>query len=146
MRLMRRFVGWIRLVFFLVVFLGPLPGQAAPADGGADCPGISNVDLAEHSRYKRHFSFTEPHPQCQGYDYRLGGFDRSQRAHRQPGSAFKPFIYATAIDSKRYTAASVVNDSPEVFKLWKPQNHDAKFLGGEEATPDQMLLEGHGGQ
>jgi penicillin-binding protein 1A len=64
-----------------------------------------------------------------GYGYRLGGFDRSQRAHRQPGSAFKPFIYATAIDSKRFTAASLVNDSPEVFKYWKPQNHDAKFRG-----------------
>ena len=64
-----------------------------------------------------------------GYGYRLGGFDRSQRAHRQPGSAFKPFIYAAAIDSKRYTAASVVNDTPEVFKLWKPQNHGNKFRG-----------------
>jgi penicillin-binding protein 1A len=65
-----------------------------------------------------------------GYDFHLGGFDRSQRAHRQPGSAFKPFIYAAAIDSKRYTAASVVNDSPEVFKLWKPQNHGKdKFRG-----------------
>ena len=65
-----------------------------------------------------------------GYGYRLGGFDRSQRAHRQPGSAFKPFIYATAIDSKRYTAASLVNDSPEVFKLWKPQNHDKDNFRG----------------
>jgi penicillin-binding protein 1A len=65
-----------------------------------------------------------------GYGYRLGGFDRSQRAHRQPGSAFKPFIYAAAIDSKRYTAASVVNDSPEVFKLWKPQNHDKDNFRG----------------
>jgi penicillin-binding protein 1A len=64
-----------------------------------------------------------------GYGYRLGGFDRSQRAHRQPGSAFKPFIYATAIDSKRYTAASVVNDSPDVFNYWKPQNHYTKFRG-----------------
>ena len=65
-----------------------------------------------------------------GYGYRLGGFDRSQRAHRQPGSAFKPFIYAAAIDSKKYTAASMVNDSPEVFKLWKPQNHEKnKFRG-----------------
>jgi penicillin-binding protein 1A len=65
-----------------------------------------------------------------GYGYRLGGFDRSLRAERQPGSAFKPFIYATAIDSRRYTAASIVNDSPEVFKLWKPQNHEkAKFRG-----------------
>jgi penicillin-binding protein 1A len=65
-----------------------------------------------------------------GYGYRLGGFDRALRAERQPGSAFKPFIYATAIDSKRYTAASIVNDSPEVFKLWKPQNHEkSKFRG-----------------
>jgi penicillin-binding protein 1A len=65
-----------------------------------------------------------------GYGYRLGGFDRSQRARRQPGSAFKPFIYAAAIDSKRYTAATVVNDSPEVFRLWKPQNHEKdKFRG-----------------
>jgi penicillin-binding protein 1A len=68
-----------------------------------------------------------------GYGYRLGGFDRSQRAHRQPGSAFKPFIYAAAIDSKRYTAASVVNDSPEVFKLWKPQNHDKDNFRGPVA-------------
>jgi penicillin-binding protein 1A len=64
-----------------------------------------------------------------GYGYRLGSFDRSQRAHRQPGSAFKPFIYAAAIDSKRYTAASVVNDTPEVFRLWKPQNHGKSFRG-----------------
>ena len=65
-----------------------------------------------------------------GYGYRLGGFDRSQRAHRQPGSAFKPFIYAAAIDSKRYTPASMVNDSPEVFQLWKPQNHDKDNFRG----------------
>jgi penicillin-binding protein 1A len=64
-----------------------------------------------------------------GYGFRQGWFDRSQRAQRQPGSAFKPFVYAAAIDSKRYTAASIVNDSPEVFKFWKPQNHDNKFRG-----------------
>jgi penicillin-binding protein 1A len=65
-----------------------------------------------------------------GYDFRLGGFDRSQRAHRQPGSAFKPFVYAAAIDSKRFTAASIVNDTPEVFRLWKPQNHDKDNFRG----------------
>jgi penicillin-binding protein 1A len=65
-----------------------------------------------------------------GYGFRLGGFDRSQRAHRQPGSAFKPFVYAAAIDSKRFTAATLVNDSPEVFKLWKPQNHDKNNFRG----------------
>ena len=65
-----------------------------------------------------------------GYGYRAGSFDRSQRAQRQPGSAFKPFIYAAAIDSKLYTAASVVNDSPEVYKLWKPQNYDKDNFRG----------------
>jgi len=65
-----------------------------------------------------------------GYGYRLGGFDRSQRAHRQPGSAFKPFVYAAAIDSKKFTAASIVNDTPEVFKLWKPQNHEKDNFRG----------------
>jgi penicillin-binding protein 1A len=65
-----------------------------------------------------------------GYGYRAGSFDRSQRAQRQPGSAFKPFIYAAAIDSQRYTAASVVNDSPEVYKLWKPQNYDKDNFRG----------------
>jgi penicillin-binding protein 1A len=65
-----------------------------------------------------------------GYGYRLGGFDRSQRAQRQPGSAFKPFIYAAAIDSKRYTPASVVNDSPEVYQLWKPQNYEKDNFRG----------------
>jgi len=64
-----------------------------------------------------------------GYGFKPGWFDRSQRARRQPGSAFKPFIYAAAIDSRRLTAASMVNDSPEVFRLWKPQNHDNKFRG-----------------
>jgi penicillin-binding protein 1A len=65
-----------------------------------------------------------------GYGYRAGGFDRSQRAHRQPGSAFKPFVYAAAIDSRQYTAASIVNDAPEVYQLWKPQNHEKdNFLG-----------------
>jgi len=40
-----------------------------------------------------------------GYGYRPAAFDRSQRAQRQPGSAFKPFIYAAAIDPSATTAA-----------------------------------------
>ncbi len=67
-----------------------------------------------------------------GYGYRLGGLDRSHRAHRQPGSAFKPFVYAAAIDSKRFTAASIVNDTPEVYSRsgWKPQNHEKDSFRG----------------
>ena len=65
-----------------------------------------------------------------GYNFRPGGYDRSQRAMRQPGSAFKPFLYAAAIESGRYTAASILNDAPEVYDLWKPQNHEKEQFRG----------------
>lgn len=65
-----------------------------------------------------------------GYNYRPGGYDRSQRALRQAGSAFKPFLYAAAIETGRYTAASIVNDSPEVWEKWKPQNYEKEQFRG----------------
>jgi penicillin-binding protein 1A len=65
-----------------------------------------------------------------GYNFHPGGYDRAQRALRQPGSAFKPFLYAAAIESGRYTAASIVNDAPEVYDLWKPQNHEKETFRG----------------
>jgi len=65
-----------------------------------------------------------------GYEYRPGAFDRSQRAHRQPGSAFKPMIYAAAIESHRITPATLINDSPEVYALWKPQNYEKEEFRG----------------
>ena len=58
-----------------------------------------------------------------GYSSRAAGFNRATQAKRQPGSSFKPFVYAAAIDSGKYTAASMVNDAPEVYDLWKPQNY-----------------------
>lgn len=62
-----------------------------------------------------------------GYGYGRGLFNRALRAKRQPGSAFKPFVYAAAFDSRRYTPASVLNDSPQVYDLpdlkpWAPKN------------------------
>ncbi len=65
-----------------------------------------------------------------GYTSKIGGFNRAIAAHRQPGSSFKPYVYATAIDSGKYTPASQVNDAPEVFDLWKPKNYESgKFEG-----------------
>ncbi len=58
-----------------------------------------------------------------GFDVRPGGFNRATMARRQPGSSFKPVIYAAALASGRFTPASIVNDSPEVYDLWKPQNY-----------------------
>ena len=65
-----------------------------------------------------------------GYTSKVGGFNRAIAAKRQPGSSFKPFVYTAAIDSGKYTPASVVNDAPEVFDLWKPKNYESgKFEG-----------------
>ena len=64
-----------------------------------------------------------------GYEFHSGGFDRSRLARRQPGSAFKPIYYAAAIEERKLTAASVLNDSPEVYQLWKPQNYEKEFQG-----------------
>lgn len=58
-----------------------------------------------------------------GYTYHVGDFNRATRARRQAGSTFKPFVYAAAIDSGEMTPASIVNDAPEVYDLWKPENH-----------------------
>lgn len=65
-----------------------------------------------------------------GYQQRVGDFNRATQAKRQPGSTFKPLVYAAAIASGRYTPATLVNDAPEVYDLWKPQNYKkGKFEG-----------------
>jgi penicillin-binding protein 1A len=69
-----------------------------------------------------------------GRDYRDSQFNRAYQSRRQPGSAFKPIIYAAALD-KGYTAASVIMDSPVVYEdtqrdfVWKPRNYKEKFYG-----------------
>jgi penicillin-binding protein 1A len=65
-----------------------------------------------------------------GYDIDVSEFDRASQARRQPGSTFKPLVYAAALASGRYTPATIVNDAPEVYNLWKPKNYkDAAFEG-----------------
>ncbi|MDC0709324.1 PBP1A family penicillin-binding protein [Stigmatella sp. ncwal1] len=70
-----------------------------------------------------------------GYDFDRSSFNRATQARRQPGSSFKPFLYAAAIGSGRYTPLSTVNDAPEAIrdpytgKQWKPKNYDNKFEG-----------------
>ncbi|MCB9562097.1 MAG: PBP1A family penicillin-binding protein [Kofleriaceae bacterium] len=64
-----------------------------------------------------------------GFDVKPGGFNRATQAHRQPGSSFKPFVYATGLALGAVTAASIINDAPEVYDLWKPKNYASKFEG-----------------
>ncbi|SMC94820.1 transglycosylase domain-containing protein [Sporomusa malonica] len=55
-------------------------------------------------------------------------FNRAVLAERQPGSAFKPFVYLAAIESG-LTPASIIDDSPVSFGSWSPINYDGKFHG-----------------
>ena len=52
------------------------------------------------------------------------GFNRATQAIRQPGSTFKPIVYARAIQSRRFTPASLVVDAPAVYDEWKPRNYE----------------------
>lgn len=55
-------------------------------------------------------------------------FNRAVLAERQPGSAFKPFVYLAAVESG-YTPASIIEDSPVSFGRWSPVNYDRSFHG-----------------
>lgn len=69
-----------------------------------------------------------------GYDFGRSEYNRAVQAHRQPGSAFKPIIYATAVN-QGMSPASVILDAPVVYeqeqdeKTWKPENYGKKFHG-----------------
>jgi len=69
-----------------------------------------------------------------GFSFKKSEFNRATQAKRQPGSAFKPFIYALALENK-YTPSTLILDAPIVLdqgvdlKSWKPENYGKKFYG-----------------
>ena len=63
-----------------------------------------------------------------GYDFGLSKFNRAIQAKRQPGSAFKPFLYSAAID-KGYTQTSKLLDVPIIVDDWVPENYDEEYMG-----------------
>lgn len=63
-----------------------------------------------------------------GYDYSTSQFDRASEARRQPGSAFKPFVYMAALEAGR-TPDSVRNDAPIRIGKWTPDNYGGKYYG-----------------
>lgn len=71
-----------------------------------------------------------------GYDFAASEFNRATQAKRQPGSSFKPFLYAAAIESGRYTPITKVNDAPVQVrdaytgKTWEPKNFEKAGFDG----------------
>src|SRR5690606_10558058 len=69
-----------------------------------------------------------------GFSFAESQFDRAVQAKRQPGSSYKPFVYAAALDNG-YTPASIVNDSVLSIDqggdqgVWRPSNYDGKIHG-----------------
>jgi penicillin-binding protein 1A len=69
-----------------------------------------------------------------GYDFNRSKFNRVTQARRQPGSAFKPFIFSAALEHG-YSASTLVNDAPVVFDdpaledTWRPENYSGRVFG-----------------
>ena len=69
-----------------------------------------------------------------GFSFKLSEFNRATQAKRQPGSAFKPIVYAAALENG-FTPSTLVLDAPfvmeqgEGLKTWKPENYGKKFYG-----------------
>ncbi|HZH06254.1 MAG TPA: penicillin-binding protein 1A [Lautropia sp.] len=70
-----------------------------------------------------------------GFDYNRSKFNRVTQSIRQPGSAFKPFIYSAALE-KGFMASTIINDAPIILdpattggQLWEPKNYDGKYEG-----------------
>ncbi len=69
-----------------------------------------------------------------GFSFKNSEFNRASQALRQPGSAFKPFVYALALENE-YTPSTLILDAPLVLdqgidlKKWKPENYGKKFYG-----------------
>ncbi len=112
--------------------------RAAKEDDG-DGPGelrvaIFQEPLVEGALFSIDVETDEVIALVGGYDYGRSQFDRVTQARRQPGSAFKPFIYGAAL-AKDYTAASIIYDRPVVYTdeesgfVWRPRNYGRAFYG-----------------
>ena len=99
---------------------------AAPPDRPPDRPEGALLSIDPQTGYIK--------AMVGGYDFFRSEFNRAVQARRQPGSAFKVFVYLAALESGM-TPASIVDDSPIEFpvgrnnKPWKPDNYDRKYRG-----------------
>lgn len=89
-----------------------------------------------------------------GRDYGASQFNRATRAKRQPGSAFKPFVYATAVETRNLKETTRVTDQRTCYRGWCPGNYSGRFRGKIDlqtaiinsinTIPVQLYLGGNG--
>ena len=94
--------------------------------------GQGDVPQAEGALLAIDLTLGEVKAMVGGYDFAKSQFNRALQAKLQPGSAFKPLLYAAALD-RGYTPATVVVDSPISYwvngRLWAPQNYEERHFG-----------------
>ena len=111
------------------------PGDVVYVEAVADKPGT--FELHQVPEIEGAIIAMDPHTgrvlaMQGGFSFAESEFNRATQAWRQPGSAFKPFVYSAALDNG-YTPSSVVMDAPiEIHAgndVWTPQNYGGKFYG-----------------
>ena len=110
-----------------VIYVEPLPDKAGQFRL-RQLPEVSGAMVVMDPRTGRVLALVG------GFSYDQSQFDRASQAQRQPGSSFKPFVYAAALDNG-YTPSSVVLDAPLSIEqgagqaAWSPENYEGKFYG-----------------
>jgi len=111
-------------------FVEPLPAPAKPGEFGLrQVPEVNGAIVVMDPHTGRVLAMSG------GFSYASSQFDRAMQAERQPGSSFKPFVYATALDNG-YTPVSKVLDAPfeldqgPGMPIWRPENFErGEYLG-----------------
>jgi penicillin-binding protein 1A len=119
-----------------IVLVEPITAATAPKGtpagvplfGLRQVPDVSGGFVAMDPRTGRVFALVG------GWDYQQSQFDRATQAHRQPGSAIKPFVYVTALQGN-FTPSSIVQDAPieldqgPGLPKWSPVNYEGTYVG-----------------
>jgi penicillin-binding protein 1A len=110
-----------------LVFVAPDEGGAGGALRLKQIPAVNGALVAMEPNSGRVLAMVG------GYSFSLSSFNRATQAYRQPGSSFKPIVYATALENG-YTPASVIMDSPITLtgangQAWSPENYEGKYYG-----------------
>ncbi len=108
-------------------------GEALPLPPGKTSYALSQLPRAQAALVSMDPSNGALRALSGGFSFAGNEFNRATQARRQPGSSFKPFVYAAAME-RGYNPASIVLDAPVVFKqrngkVWRPQNSSGNFAG-----------------